>query len=162
MRWVQEDSAAFADDLLMQWVFTCIQDLRHMLGTIDACFRILARLGLQVQHKKTQLIVAYKGRQARHWWKANTATTSEGRFLLIPQPHSKALRLPIVGRLTYLGVILSYVDAATATVEHRLQVAEVQRAHLLNWFSIRGLSLLAKESICGLPVCVVPRCMVFI
>ena len=98
-----------------------------MLGTIDACFRILARLGLQVQHKKTQLIVAYKGRQARQWWKANTATTSEGRFLLIPQPHSKALRRPIVGRLTYLGVILSYVDAATAMVEHRLQVAEVLR-----------------------------------
>ena len=141
MRWIQEDTTTFADDLLMQWVFACTQDLRHMLGTIDACFRILARVGLQVQHKKTQLIVAYKGRQAHQWWKANTATTSEGRFLLIPQPHSKALRLPIVSQLTYLGVILSYVDAATATVEHRLQIAEVQRARLLKVLHSRTLPL---------------------
>ena len=102
-----------------------------MFDTINACFRILARLGLQVQHKKTQLIVAYKGRQARQWWKANTATTSEGRFLLIPQSQGKALRLPIVSQLTYLGIVLSYTDAAAATVEHRLQVAEAQRARLL-------------------------------
>ena len=164
VRWVQEDATTFADDLLMQRVFTCTQDLRHMLGTIDACFRILARLGLQVQHKKTQLIVAYKGRQAHQWWKANTATTSEGRFLLIPQPQSKALRLPIVSQLTYLGVVLSYADATTATVEHRLQVAEAQRARLLKVLHSRTLPLGKRvhQSICGLPVCVVPLYMDFI
>ena len=112
-----------------------------MLDTINACFRILARLGLQVQHKKTQLIVAYKGRQARQWWKANTATTSEGRFLLIPQSQGKALRLPIVSQLTYLGIVLSYTDAAAATVEHRLQVAEAQRARLLRVLHSRTLPL---------------------
>ena len=68
----------------------------------------------------------------------------------------------IVSQLTYLGVILSYVDAATATVEHRLQVAEVQRARLLKVLHSRTLPLGKRESICGLPVCVIPRCMVFI
>ncbi|CAE7790768.1 unnamed protein product [Symbiodinium sp. CCMP2592] len=129
--WLQEDATVFADDLLMQWIFHGVQDLEHMLGTIAHCFRILAQLGLQVQHRKTQLIVAYKGRQAKQWWRAHTASTSEGRFLLIPQPGHKALRLPIVTQLTYLGIVLSYTDATTATVEHRLQVAEAQRARLL-------------------------------
>ncbi|CAE7204775.1 unnamed protein product [Symbiodinium sp. CCMP2592] len=129
--WLQEDTTMFADDLLLQWIVHRVQDLENMVDIIAHTFRILAQLGLQVQHRKTQLIVAYKGRQATQWWRAHTATTAEGRFLLIPQPGSKALRLPIVTKLTYLGIILSYVDATTATVDHRLQVAEAQRARLL-------------------------------
>ncbi|CAE7647749.1 unnamed protein product [Symbiodinium sp. CCMP2592] len=139
--WLQEDATMYADDLLLQWVFHRVQDLEHMVSTIEQCFRILAQLGLQVQHRKMQLIVAYKGRQAKQWWRAHTASTSEGRSLLIPQPGRKALRLPIVTQLTYLGIVLSYVDATTATVEHRLQVAEAQRARLLKVLHSRTLPL---------------------
>ncbi|CAE7207588.1 unnamed protein product [Symbiodinium sp. CCMP2592] len=137
--WLQEDTTMFADDLLLQWIVHRVQDLENMVDIIAHTFRILAQLGLQVQHRKTQLIVAYKGRQATQWWRAHTATTAEGRFLLIPQPGSKALRLPIVTKLTYLGIILSYVDATTATVDHRLQVAEAQRARLLKVLHSRTL-----------------------
>ncbi|CAE7466615.1 unnamed protein product [Symbiodinium sp. CCMP2592] len=137
--WLQEDTTMFADDLLLQWIVHRVQALENMVDLIAHTFRILAQLGLQVQHRKTQLIVAYKGRQATQWWRAHTATTAEGRFLLIPQPGSKALRLPIVTKLTYLGIILSYVDATTATVDHRLQVAEAQRARLLKVLHSRTL-----------------------
>ena len=87
VRWVQEDTTTFADDLLMQWVFTCTQDLRHMLGTIDACFRILARLGLQVQHKKL--------RDDRH---ANGGTRPRPRragFCLVPSRTAKHCDNPL-------------------------------------------------------------------
>ena len=141
LAWVQQATTMFADDLLLQCEFTSVPELRRMLATIATCFRILARLGLQVQHRKTQLLVAHKGRQAQKWWKANTASNSEGRFLLIPQPTQKNLRLPIVEQLTYLGVILSYKDATTATVDHRLQVAEAQRARLLRVLHSRTLPL---------------------
>ncbi|CAE7315448.1 unnamed protein product, partial [Symbiodinium sp. CCMP2456] len=117
LAWVQRDTTMFADDLLLQWEFT------------------------SVQHRKTQLLVAHKGRQAQKWWKAHTASNSEGRFLLISQPNQKNLRLPIVEQLTYLGVILSYKDATTATVDHRLQVAEAQRARLLKVLHSRTLPL---------------------
>ena len=112
-----------------------------MISTIQNCFRVLARLGLQVQHRKTQLLVAHKGRLAHRWWQVHTASTKDGRFLRIPQPNKKDLHLPIVPQLTYLGIILSYKDATTATVEHRLQVAEAQRARLLKVLHSRTLPL---------------------
>ena len=127
LHWIQHDATMFADDLLLQWEYHSISELERMISAIQHCFQILARLGLQVQHRKTQLLVAQKGRLAHNWWKAHTASTKEGRFLRIPQQGQKDLHLPIVPQLTYLGIVLSYADAATATVEHRLQVAEAQR-----------------------------------
>ena len=142
--WIQNDATMFADDLLLQWEFSDVPTLNRMVNNIADCFHILAQLGLQVQHRKTQLIVAHKGRRAQQWWRAHTASTSEGRYLLIPQSQGKALKLPIVDQLTYLGIVLSDKDATTATVEHRLQVAEAQRARLLK--ILHSLSLpLAKR-----------------
>ena len=139
--WIQENTTMFADDLLLQWEYTSLVELEHMISTIQNCFRVLASLGLQVQHRKTQLIVAHTGRQAHRWWRMHTASTSEGRFLRVPQPNQQDLRLPIVTQLTYLGIVLSYRDAAAATVEHRLQVAEAQRARLLKVLHSRTLPL---------------------
>ena len=126
--WIQHNTTMFADDLLLQWEYSSISELERRISAIQRCFQILARLGLQVQHRKTQLLLAQKGRLAHKWWQAHTASTKEGRFLRIPQPGQKDLHLPIVPQLTYLGIVLSYKDATTATVEHRLQVAEAQRA----------------------------------
>ena len=141
LHWIQHDATMFADDLLLQWEYHSISELERMISAIQHCFQILARLGLQVQHRKTQLLVAQKGRLAHKWWKAHTASTKEGRFLRIPQQGQKDLHLPIVPQLTYLGIVLSYADAATATVEHRLQVAEAQRARLLKVLHSRTLPL---------------------
>ena len=141
LHWIQHDATMFADDLLLQWEYHSVSELERMVSTIQHCFQVLARLGLQVQHRKTQLLVAQKGRLAHKWWKAHTASTKEGRFLRIPQPNHKDLHLPIVPQLTYLGIVLSYADAATATVEHRLQVAEAQRARLLKVLHSRTLPL---------------------
>ncbi|CAE7479265.1 Pol, partial [Symbiodinium necroappetens] len=139
--WIQHDTTMFADDLLLQWEYNSISELECMISTIQHCFQVLARLGLQVQHRKTQLLVAQKGRLAHKWWQAHTASTKDGRFLRIPQPGQKDLHLPIVPQLTYLGIVLSYKDATTATVEHRLQVAEAQRARLLKVLHSRTLPL---------------------
>ncbi|CAE7941314.1 Pol, partial [Symbiodinium necroappetens] len=139
--WIQNDTTMFADDLLLQWEYTSTQELERMISAIQECFRVLERLGLQVQRRKTQLLVAHKGRVAHRWWQMHTASSSEGRFLRIPQPNQKDLRLPVVTQLTYLGIVLSYKDAATATVEHRLQVAEAQRARLLKVLHSRTLPL---------------------
>ena len=141
LHWIQHNATVFADDLLLQWEYHSVSELERMVSAIQHCFQVLARLGLQVQHRKTQLLVAQKGRLAHKWWKAHTASTKEGRFLRIPQPNHKDLHLPIVPQLTYLGIVLSYVDAATATVEHRLQVAEAQRARLLKVLHSRTLPL---------------------
>ena len=131
----------FADDLLLQWEFSSVQHLQKMVRTIADCFNILARLGLQVQRRKTQLITAYKRRQARQWWKTHTASNSEGRVLWVPQPDKRDLRLPLVEQLTYLGIVLSYKDSTTATLEHRLRTAEAQRARLLKVLHSRTLPL---------------------
>ena len=139
--WIQHNTTMFADDLLLQWEYSSISELERMISAIQRCFQILARLGLQVQHRKTQLLLAQKGRLAHKWWQAHTASTKEGRFLRIPQPGQKDLHLPIVPQLTYLGIVLSYKDATTATVEHRLQVAEAQRARLLKVLHSRTLPL---------------------
>ena len=139
--WIQHDTTMFADDLLLQWEYSSISELERMISAIQHCFRVLARLGLQVQHRKTQLLLAQKGRLAHKWWLAHTASTKEGRYLRIPQPGQKDLYLPIVTHLTYLGIVLSYKDATTATVEHRLQVAEAQRARLLKVLHSRTLPL---------------------
>ena len=139
--WIQNDTTMFADDLLLQREYTSIQELERMISAIQECFRVLERLGLQVQHRKTQLLVAHKGRVAHRWWQMRAASSSEGRFLRIPQPNQKDLRLPVVTQLTYLGIVLSYKDAATAAVEHRLQVAEAQRARLLKVLHSRTLPL---------------------
>ena len=53
--WIQHDTTMFADDLLLQWEYSSISELERMISAIQHCFRILARLGLQVQHRKTQL-----------------------------------------------------------------------------------------------------------
>ncbi|CAE7585849.1 unnamed protein product, partial [Symbiodinium microadriaticum] len=129
--WIQHDATMFADDLLLQWEYSSISELERMISAIQHCFRVLARLGLQVQRRKTQLLLAQKGRLAHKWWRAHTASTKEGRFLRIPQPGQKDLHLPIVPQLTYLGIVLSYKDATTATVEHRLHVAEEASQTLL-------------------------------
>ncbi|OLP88445.1 LINE-1 retrotransposable element ORF2 protein [Symbiodinium microadriaticum] len=141
LHWIQHNATMFADDLLLQWEYHSVSELERMISAIQHCFQVLARLGLQVQHRKTQLLVAQQGRLAHKWWKAHTASTKEGRFLRIPQPNHKDLHLPIVPQLTYLGIVLSYVDAATATVEHRLHVAEAQRARLLKVLHSRTLPL---------------------
>ena len=141
LHWIQHNATMFADDLLLQWEYHSVSELERMISAIQRCFQVLARLGLQVQHRKTQLLVAQQGRLAHKWWKAHTASTKEGRFLRIPQPNHKDLHLPIVPQLTYLGIVLSYVDAATATVEHRLHVAEAQRARLLKVLHSRTLPL---------------------
>ena len=141
LHWIQHNATMFADDLLLQWEYHSVSELERMISAIQHCFQVLARLGLQVQHRKTQLLVAQRGRLAHKWWKSHTASTKEGRFLRIPQPNHKDLHLPIVPQLTYLGIVLSYVDAATATVEHRLHVAEAQRARLLKVLHSRALPL---------------------
>ena len=139
--WIQHDTTMFADDLLLQWEYNSMSELERMISAIQHCFRVLARLGLQVQHRKTQLLLAQNGRLAHKWWQAHTASTKDGRFLRIPQPGQKDLHLPIVPQLTYLGIVLSYKDATTATVEHRLHVAEAQRARLLKVLHSRTLPL---------------------
>ncbi|OLP94527.1 hypothetical protein AK812_SmicGene23416 [Symbiodinium microadriaticum] len=112
--WIQHNTTMFADDLLLQWEYSSISELERMISAIQRCFQILARLGLQVQHRKTQLLLAQKGRLAHKWWQAHTASTKEGRFLRIPQPGQKDLHLPIVPQLTYLGIVLSYKEASQA------------------------------------------------
>ena len=94
--WIQHNTTMFADDLLLQWEYSGISELERMISAIQRCFQILARLGLQVQHRKMQLLLAQKGRLAHKWWQAHTASTKEGRFLRIPQPGQKDLHLPIV------------------------------------------------------------------
>ena len=64
LHWIQHDATMFADDLLLQWEYHSISELERMISAIQHCFQILARLGLQVQHRKTQLLVAQKGRLA--------------------------------------------------------------------------------------------------
>ena len=95
LHWIQHDATMFADDLLLQWEYHSIAELERMISAIQHCFQILARLGLQVQHRKTQLLVAQKGRLAHKWWKAHTASTKEGRFLRIPQPGQRICTFPL-------------------------------------------------------------------
>ena len=128
---VQDVATVFADDLLLQWEFTSVPELDSFLLLVARCLLIMQRLGLDVQHKKTNVMISCRGRQAKQWLARHTARTPDGRYLVLPRQGSAPLHLPIVTSITYLGIVLCCGDFAAQTLAHRLRTAEIQRARLL-------------------------------
>ena len=75
--WVQDEVTMFADDLLLQWTFQSVPELDRMMVHVGVCMglSILHKLGLEVQHKKTSVMIAHRGRLARQWWQRHTVST---------------------------------------------------------------------------------------
>ena len=81
--WVRECSTLFADDLLIHYEFNIKSELDQFLPNLAKCLAVLKSIGLQVQHSKTQVIMAGRGRQFKIWRKKHTRKTKDGRRLVL-------------------------------------------------------------------------------
>ncbi len=137
--WVQECATLFADDLMLHYAFYSREALEKFLPILARCLDILGELGLQVQHGKTQVIIAGRGRQYKLWRRRNTRKTRDGPRLILWTGKGTSLQLPIVDSATYLGIKVSYGNYEKQTLQHRLAAAQAQRARLLRVLHHKGL-----------------------
>ena len=137
--WATECSTLFADDLLIHHEFHTRAELDKFLPNLAKCLAVLEAIGLQVQHTKTQVILAGRGRQFKKWRKCHTRQTKDGPKLVMWTASGRSQQLPIVQSATYLGIKISYGNFEKQTLQHRLAAAEAQRSRLLKILHHKGI-----------------------
>ena len=122
LQWIQSHIIIYADDIHLRWImrpvaedFEAIHDLQYILRTLKA-YRF------QVNESKSVIIMRLVGKNAPTFLKRWISRPKEGPLLHLPDI---ALRLPIVNKTNYLGVMISYNAFANDTVTRRVTAANI-------------------------------------
>ena len=137
------------------WVITTCEDLDRALGLMSRKFVILHSQVLQVQYKKTQVMLFLRGCVARKWLTSHTTHAKDPLYLYVPGLSARILEVPTVSKIRYLGVVLSYGDFEMATLNLRYRLSCAAKHSRL-------VRILPSALPCGCHVSVPPHCMVFI
>ena len=92
-------------------------------------FAVFAEFGLTINPEKSQLVVRLKGSAAARWLRKHKDVGPAGSVLNVGTPH-KPIRIPLVPRMTYSGIVASYGPYEMQTCLHRQKAALANRQRL--------------------------------
>ena len=128
--WMEAMLTFFADDILEAWEFDCEADLQWFAHCVTATFQILEDFGMLVNAHKSSLLIALRGHAGKQWLRARTVIHDSKPHLDLSKLAGRPLKLPIVQKITYLGIILSFSKFERDSVLHRVAQADGQRFRL--------------------------------
>ena len=128
--WMETMLTFFADDILEAWEFNCEADLQWFVHCIKTTFQILEDFGMLVNAHKSSLLIALRGHTGKQWLRTRTVIHDFKPHLDISKLAGRPLKLPIVQKITYLGIILSFGKFERDSVSHRVAQADSQRFRL--------------------------------
>ena len=141
--WVIKCLTIFADDIHACWTFTCEKELEDSLKAIRIIFNTLSRMGMEVNLQKTVCLLRVFGSQATKLRKKYCCHTKTGKFIRIPRVcvEDGDIKLPLVDKHVYLGVVISYGSFAVQTLRHRIACAQKSFMTLRPWWTKNKLAL---------------------
>ena len=151
--WVSEQVTMFAENLFESWKISSRADVDQAPKLIGRTFAILQSLGLQVQNKKTLIMLSLRGRLARKWLSSYTTKTKDGVYLNIPGPDARVIQVPVVTEIKYLGTLLGCGDFEMAIVKYRIGCAAASHSRLARILHSRSLSLPKRLALWRTRVC---------
>ena len=123
--WAAAAMTLFADDTHLAWDIRTTQDLSFFLHSVRVTFAVFAEFGLTINPEKSQLVVRLRGSAAAPSRKHKDVGPA-GSVLNVGTPH-KPIRIPLVPRMTYLGIVASYGPYEMQTCLHRQKAALANR-----------------------------------
>ena len=139
LAWATAFLTLFADSHLA-WEISSVEDLHFFLHCLQTTFRVFQDFGMSVNPSKSQLVVKLRGNAARRWLRRHQHRTPQGLFLEVGTPHLP-IRIPLVRRMQYLGIIASYDGFELQTCLHRQRAALANKHRLARVMHYRQLSL---------------------
>ena len=92
------------------------------------------------------MVLGLRGSHAKRWVRAHTVAKAGKRSLDFGVP-GDPLCIPIVDRFVYLGVVVSYKQFESQTLQHRIQAASANRSRLNKILHSRQLALKRRVSL---------------
>ena len=129
-RWMQEHLTLYADDTHASWAIRSADDLHFLENCVLAIHDVFQFHGMMVNPPKSSIIMAMHGKLCRQWQRSKVHKTAKGSFLYVGAAQLQ-LRIPIHDSMVYLGIVASYGQFETQTMQHRLQVARGSRMRLV-------------------------------
>ena len=132
MEWIRNHVEIFADDLHFRWIINSIQDGLAALHDLNHLIFSLQTAGFRVNPKKSAAMMRLTGRQMAPFLKKWCSRPLTGPVLHLPDMNSI---IPMVGKISYLGVVISYQIWENDTVARRIQAAQTCFHILRSWLT---------------------------
>ena len=88
---------------------------------------------MTVNPNKTVALLSMAGTSYRPFRNSVVSRDGQGEYVKIDVPGAAAMKLRLHSQVKYLGVILSYRNFETATLKHRIQLANIGFSRLRHW-----------------------------
>ena len=139
-QWAAKAVTLFADDSHLAWDISSVADLQFVKHCVQQTFQVFREHGMSVHPEKSQIVLRIRGRAAVNWVKQRQHRTPTGKVLDLGTPH-EPIRIPVVSRMVYLGIVVSYGAFEQQTCLHRVKAASGNRHRLAKLLRCRRLSL---------------------
>ncbi|CAE7198951.1 unnamed protein product [Symbiodinium sp. CCMP2592] len=128
-QWPRDSMTLYADDTHCAWKLENAQDLAFFIQSAVVVLEVYQEFGMQVNTEKSALIIRLAGTHGARWLKKHTEMIN-GRPHFLLAHGLQSFRVPLVQKVKYLGVIISYTNFETASVKHRLQAGGLTRQRM--------------------------------
>ena len=139
---VQKWMTSYADDARLSWNIGSVRGLNMTPRAIEILFGFLEDMGMKASLENSAVIFGVAGNRAKQWLHKHKVVIKRQAYLKLDNPYSP-LYLPLVSKLVYWGVLVSYNNYGKETMMHRLQAARTTRARLIK--VLRSSRFLSKH-----------------
>ena len=119
-QWAAKAVTLFVDDSHLAWDISSVADLQFVKHCIQQTFQVFREHGMSVHPEESQIVLRIRGRAAAKWIKQRQHRTPTGKVLDLGTPHVP-IRIPVVCRMVYLGIVVSYGAFEQQTCLHRVK-----------------------------------------
>ena len=131
-QWIHEHVIIYADDVHLRWRTSQLADGLTALSDLDHILRVFRMYGFSINLDKSVVLFRAVGKGAHRLTKRWIVRTKDGPFLTMPD---SSIRLPMVSKTAYLGVIIGYRAWEMDTVARRAQAAHMCFSTLRKWLT---------------------------
>ena len=131
-QWIHEHVIIYADDVHLRWRTSQLADGLTALSDLDHILRVFRMYGFSINLDKSVVLFRAVGKGAHRFTKRWVVRTKAGPFLTMPD---SSIRLPMVSKTAYLGVIIGYRAWEMDTVARRAQAAHMCFSTLRKWLT---------------------------
>lgn len=129
----------YADDFHAGRVISSPQTFLDSLLFFGRLLDALTHLGMSVNTTKSKVLIRLQGSKHRQILSQHTYRNAVGHWLMLPSHTGATHDIPIASDVSYLGIVISYHNATTRALTHRLKMARVAFARLSLWLMNRHL-----------------------
>ncbi|CAE7731380.1 unnamed protein product [Symbiodinium sp. CCMP2592] len=127
--WPRESMTLYADDTHCAWNLASAKDLSFFIQSAVAVLEVYQEYGMKVNTEKSALIIRLAGTHGAKWLKRHIEVI-EGKPHFLLASGLRVFRVPVVQKVKYLGIIISYKNYETevAACFQHMQEMEVDAA----------------------------------